>query len=125
MRWRRRAWSSSAARCGSSSVAYFGFIDTEMVHQAIDADPLVERMMAATPKPLRKRLPPSEAGKAIVRGIEARRPRIIRPRRWTALSVLRGIVNPLMDLQMERDEELQAITRELDARVGDRTPTTA
>jgi NAD(P)-dependent dehydrogenase (short-subunit alcohol dehydrogenase family) len=109
----------------SASVAYFGYIDTEMVHQAIDADPLADRMMAASPKLLRKRLPPSAAGAAIVRGIERRQPRIIRPKRWTVLSVLRGILNPLMDMQMERDEELQAITRELDARSGERTPTTA
>src|SRR5215207_2014356 len=54
----------------SASVAYFGFIDTEMVHQAIDADPLVDRLMEANPKVLHKRLPPSAAGKAIVRGIE-------------------------------------------------------
>jgi NAD(P)-dependent dehydrogenase (short-subunit alcohol dehydrogenase family) len=109
----------------SASVAYFGFIDTEMVHQAIDADPLAERMFAASPKVLQKRLPPSAAGAAIVRGIERRAPRIIRPRRWTVLSVLRGILNPLMDAQMERDAETQAITRELDARAGERTPTTA
>jgi NAD(P)-dependent dehydrogenase (short-subunit alcohol dehydrogenase family) len=109
----------------SASVAYFGYIDTEMVHQAIDADPLVERMMAASPKVLHKRLPPSEAGRAIVRGIERRQPRIIRPRRWAALSVLRGILNPLMDIQMERDAETQAITRELDARAGERLPLTA
>jgi hypothetical protein len=109
----------------SASVAYFGYIDTEMVHQAIDADPLVERMMAASPNVLHKRLPPSEAGRAIVRGIENRRPRIIRPRRWTALSVLRGIVNPLTDIQMERDAETLAITRELDARAGERLPLTA
>jgi NAD(P)-dependent dehydrogenase (short-subunit alcohol dehydrogenase family) len=109
----------------SASVAYFGFIDTEMVHQTIDADPLVDRMMAASPRLLRKRLPPSAAGAAIVDGIERRRPRIIRPRRWTVLSVLRGILNPLMDAQMERDAELQAITRELDARAGERSPTTA
>jgi NAD(P)-dependent dehydrogenase (short-subunit alcohol dehydrogenase family) len=108
-----------------ASVAYFGFIDTEMVHQAIDADPLVDRLMAASPKVLRKRLPPSAAGAAIVRGIERRQPRIIRPRRWTVLSVLRGIVNPLIDAHMERDEETQAITRELDARAGERTTTTA
>jgi NAD(P)-dependent dehydrogenase (short-subunit alcohol dehydrogenase family) len=108
-----------------ASVAYFGFIDTEMVHQAIDADPLVDRLMAASPKVLRKRLPPSAAGAAIVRGIERRQPRIIRPRRWTVLSVLRGIVNPLIDARMERDEETQAITRELDARAGERTTTTA
>ena len=109
----------------SASVAYFGYIDTEMVHQAIDADPLVDRMMAAAPKVLHKRLPPSAAGKAIVRGIERRQPRIIRPHRWTALSVLRGILNPLMDLQMERDAETQAIARELDARAGQREPLTA
>jgi NAD(P)-dependent dehydrogenase (short-subunit alcohol dehydrogenase family) len=109
----------------SASVAYFGFIDTEMVHQAIDADPLADRLMAASPKVLHKRLPPSAAGAAIVRGIERRQPRIIRPRRWTVLSVLRGIVNPLIDAQMERDEETQAITRELDARAGERTTTTA
>ena len=109
----------------SASVAYFGYIDTEMVHQAIDADPLVDRMMAAAPKVLHKRLPPSAAGKAIVRGIERRQPRIIRPHRWTVLSVLRGILNPLMDLQMERDEDTQAITRELDARAGERHPLTA
>jgi len=109
----------------SASVAYFGYIDTEMVHRAIDADPLVERMMAASPKVLHKRLAPSAAGKAIVRGIERRQPRIIRPRRWTVLSVLRGILNPLMDLQMERDTETQAIARELDARAGQREPLTA
>jgi NAD(P)-dependent dehydrogenase (short-subunit alcohol dehydrogenase family) len=109
----------------SASVAYFGYIDTEMVHRAIDADPLVDRMMAASPKVLRKRLPPSKAGAAIVRGIERRQPRIIRPHRWTLLSVLRGILNPLMDAQMERDEETQAITRELDARAGQRGPLTA
>lgn len=109
----------------SASVAYFGYIDTEMVHQAIDADPLADRMMAASPKVLHKRLQPSAAGAAIVRGIERRQPRIIRPRRWTALSVLRGILNPLMDMQMERDEETQAIARELDARTGQRAPLTA
>jgi NAD(P)-dependent dehydrogenase (short-subunit alcohol dehydrogenase family) len=109
----------------SASVAYFGYIDTEMVHRAIDADPLVERMFAALPKVLHKRLAPSAAGKAIVGGIERRQPRIIRPRRWTVLSVLRGILNPLWDLQSERDAEAQAITRELDARGGEREPLTA
>ena len=109
----------------SATVAYFGYIDTEMVRQAIDADPLADRMTAHSPRLLRKRLPASAAGAAIVEGIERRRPRIIRPRRWTAFSVLRGIVNPLLDRRMERDPETQAITRELDARAGERTPTTA
>jgi NAD(P)-dependent dehydrogenase (short-subunit alcohol dehydrogenase family) len=109
----------------SASVAYFGYIDTEMVHQTIDSDPMADRMIAASPKVLQKRLAPSAAGKAIVRGIERRQPRIIRPHRWTVLSVLRGILNPLTDRQMERDAETQAITRELDARGEQREPLTA
>src|SRR5688500_169667 len=40
----------------SASVAYFGFIDTELVHQIIDADPLADVMIGEIPKPLRKRL---------------------------------------------------------------------
>jgi NAD(P)-dependent dehydrogenase (short-subunit alcohol dehydrogenase family) len=109
----------------SASVAYFGFIDTEMVHRSLDADPLAGRMIEAIPKPLRKRLAPQAAGEAIVRGIERRQPRIIRPRRWTVVSVLRGILGPLGDAQMERDATMQAIARELDARAGEEQPTTA
>lgn len=109
----------------SASVAYFGFIDTEMVHRSIDADPLVDRMMQTLPKPLHKRLAPAVAGEAMVSGIERRSPRIIRPRRWTVLSVLRGILNPLADAQMERDQTNQQLIRELDSRASEDQPTTA
>ena len=109
----------------SASVAYFGFIDTEMVHRALDADPLAERMVDSLPRPLRKRLPPDDAGRAIVEGIEKRAPRIIRPRRWTIVSVLRGVLNPLLDRYVEKDAQTQAVIRELDARAGEDQPTTA
>ncbi|WP_372791113.1 short-chain dehydrogenase/reductase [Paraconexibacter sp.] len=118
-----RALRSELGQHGASaSVAYFGFIDTEMVHRTLDEDPLGARMQQAIPAPLRKRIPPSEAGAAIVAGIESRAPRIIRPRRWAAMSVLRGIVNPLLDKAMERDANTQAIVAELDAR-GDEEQT--
>jgi len=110
----------------SASVAYFGFIDTAMVHQALDADEtLMGGAESSLPAVLRKRLQPAEAGKAIVRGIERRQARIIRPRRWAVLSVLRGILNPLIDRSMARDADVQAITRELDARGDQEQPTTA
>ena len=109
----------------SASVAYFGFIDTEMVHRAIDADELADMMLKTLPRPLHKRLQPAVAGEAIVRGIERRRPRIIRPRRWTILSVLRGILGPLSDAAAERDQNAQALTRQIDARGGEDQPTTA
>ncbi len=109
----------------SVSVAYFGFIDTEMIHRAIDQDPLATELMRTFPAPLRKRVSPAVAGEAIVAGIERRSPRIFRPRRWSALSVLRGIVNPLSDMQLERDARAQGLTRRLDERAGEDQPTTA
>jgi NAD(P)-dependent dehydrogenase (short-subunit alcohol dehydrogenase family) len=109
----------------SATVAYFGFIDTEMVHRAIDQDPLANSMLHALPKPLHKRLAPKAAAEAIVRGIELRRPRVIRPRRWVVMSLLRGILGPLSDAQLEGDEKTQQNLRELDARAGEDQPTTA
>jgi NAD(P)-dependent dehydrogenase (short-subunit alcohol dehydrogenase family) len=108
----------------SASVAYFGLIDTEMVRQVLDRDPLAHSMLEALPKPLHERLAPSVAGEAIVRGIERRRPRIIRPRRWAPMSVLRGILGPLTDAHMERDERTQENLRKLEARTGDAQPAT-
>ena len=109
----------------SASVAYFGFIDTEMVHRAIDADPLADRMLQSLPRPLRKRVSPAVAAEAIAQGIERRSPRIIRPRRWVVMSLLRGLLNPLSDARLERDEQAQSLLRAVDARAGEDQPTTA
>src|SRR5204863_301719 len=95
----------------SASVAYFGFIDTEMVHRTIDQDPLAPTMFENMPRLLRKRLAPSAAGEAIVRGIERRRPRIIRPRRWTVLSVLQATRAPA-----ERPPTTSGASRSVSAR---------
>jgi NAD(P)-dependent dehydrogenase (short-subunit alcohol dehydrogenase family) len=109
----------------SATTAYFGFIDTEMVHKALDQDPLSDALMAVVPKPLRKRLPPKVAGEAIVAGIEKRAARVIRPRRWTGLSVIRGAINPITDRLMERNAETHDLVRQFDAREGEEQPTTA
>jgi NAD(P)-dependent dehydrogenase (short-subunit alcohol dehydrogenase family) len=108
-----------------ASVAYFGFIDTEMVRLGIDEDPLADRFKETLPKVLRKRLTPAQAGEAVARGIEKRAPRIIAPRRWAAFSVLRGIINPLLDDYMVKDAATQEIVRGLDARGGEEQPLTA
>jgi NAD(P)-dependent dehydrogenase (short-subunit alcohol dehydrogenase family) len=89
----------------SASVAYFGFIDTAMVRDAFE-DPVARRIEDALPGFMVRRLAPSVAGEAIVDGIERRVPRIIRPRWWRIGSVLRGVLNPLADARMERDQRL-------------------
>jgi len=108
----------------NASVAYFSFFDTEMVRRAIDEDPAIAGL-TTFPRPLRKRFDPAVAGEAITKGIERRAPRIIRPHRWALMSTLRGILNPLTDRRLERDEKVQAIARELDSRQGEEQQTTA
>jgi NAD(P)-dependent dehydrogenase (short-subunit alcohol dehydrogenase family) len=100
----------------SASVAYFGFIDTDMVRDAIDADPLAQRMFATLPRVLTKRLPPAAAGEAIAAGIERRAPRIVRPRRFVVMSLLRGLLNPPLDARIERDKVVQELVGEIDRR---------
>jgi NAD(P)-dependent dehydrogenase (short-subunit alcohol dehydrogenase family) len=109
----------------SASVAYFGWIDTEMVHRTVDRDRVVESLIATTPKPLQKRLAPRVAGEAIAGGIERRAPRIIRPRSWVVVSTLRGILNPLLDRRLESDEQIQAGVRALDSRAAEEQQLTA
>ncbi len=109
----------------SATVVHFGFIDTEMVHQALDRDPLADEMLESFPRPLRKRLPPSAAAAAVVRGIERRQARVIVPRRWQVMYALRGILGPLGDAGIERDQKAQESLRKLDARAGEDQPTTA
>ena len=57
---------------------------------------------------------PDFAAAAVVRGIERRAPRIIAPRRWMPLSVLRGLLNPLLDRRTERNAGIQAVVRDAD-----------
>jgi NAD(P)-dependent dehydrogenase (short-subunit alcohol dehydrogenase family) len=110
-----RALRGELAQHGASaSVAYFGFIDTAMTKDAF-TDPIGARFEATFPKFLMKKLAPSSAGEAIVDGIERRKARIIAPKRWTAFSVLRGLLNPALDRRTERNATIQAIVRDADA----------
>ena len=109
----------------SASVAYFGFIDTEMVHQGIDDDPLVDEMFEALPKVLHKRLTPApgrRGGRARDRAAQAADHRAAAlDRAVGAARDHRAAVRP----QMERDAEVQAVLAKMDAREGEEQPTTA
>jgi NAD(P)-dependent dehydrogenase (short-subunit alcohol dehydrogenase family) len=109
-----RALRGELAQHGATaSVAYFGFIDTAMTKDAL-TDPIGARFESTFPKFLMKKLHPMDAGKAVADGIESRSARIIAPRRWTAYSLLRGVVNPVVDFRTERDAAIQALLRDAD-----------
>jgi NAD(P)-dependent dehydrogenase (short-subunit alcohol dehydrogenase family) len=109
-----RALRAELAQHGASaSVAYFGYIDTDMVRIGFAGD-LGERFKATFPKALIRPVGPDFAAAAVVRGIERRAPRIIAPRSWVPLSVLRGLLNPLFDRRAERNARIQGVVRDAD-----------
>ena len=95
----------------SASVAYFGFIDTKMVQDAFE-DPVAQRFEGTFPAFVTRRSTPERAGAAVVRGIEARAPRIVHPGWWKAASALRGMISPLLDKRMERDPKMLEFLRQ-------------
>jgi len=97
----------------SASVAYFGWVDTGMVQEA-KARPGAERLDGNLPSFLSKQIHPSEAGAAVVRGIEERAPRIFAPKWWRYISALRGLLNPLLDRRMESDRAMLETLREVE-----------
>ncbi len=98
----------------SATVAYFGWVDTQLVQNAF-SQPRAERVRQLSPEWLLKRITPAEAGAGLVRGIEERAPRVFVPRWWRYVSALRGLINPLLDKRMESDAKTRALIADLDA----------
>jgi len=102
----------------SATVAYFGWVDTKLVQDAF-AQPDADRVREFSPDFLLKRITPDEAAAGLVRGIEERAPRVFMPKWWRYVSALRGVINPLLDRRMERDQKMAAFVREIDGRTVD------
>jgi NAD(P)-dependent dehydrogenase (short-subunit alcohol dehydrogenase family) len=91
-------------------VGYFGFIDTEMVRDAV-AHPAVAHGMSLLPGVLSRPLPVGVAGAAIARGVECRAKRVYAPRWVPALIAIRGLGGPIETLA-GRDPRLVRALRE-------------
>jgi NAD(P)-dependent dehydrogenase (short-subunit alcohol dehydrogenase family) len=78
-------------------VAYFGFIDTDMVRGG-DAHPVFGRVRDKLGGPLGKAYPVSAVGEAVLAGIEQRRRWIVVPPWAHAILLLRGLLQPVADL---------------------------
>jgi NAD(P)-dependent dehydrogenase (short-subunit alcohol dehydrogenase family) len=105
-----------AARGVSTTIAYFSLIETNMIKQGVDNDPVVGKLLATLPRAFLKRLQPDTAATAIANGLAHRSPRIMEPSRWKPISALRGLVAPAMDSHLARDRRTLAALSELDAR---------
>jgi NAD(P)-dependent dehydrogenase (short-subunit alcohol dehydrogenase family) len=99
----------------SATVAYFGFVDTEMVRQGVEQRrELTGRDEEELPEFMRRRITPEQAGEAVADAIERRRARVIAPRWWAGPSTLRGLLNPVFDYAAARSERLREMVRELE-----------
>lgn len=105
-----------AAHGVSTTIAYFSLIETNMIKQGVDNDPLVDELLASLPRAFLKRLQPAAAATAIADGLAHRSPRIMEPSRWKPISALRGLLSPAMDSHLTRDRRTLAALSELDAR---------
>jgi NAD(P)-dependent dehydrogenase (short-subunit alcohol dehydrogenase family) len=101
----------------SSTVAYFGFVDTQLVRDAFEQ---IRRRSGREPNDVLpgwmiRPITPGQAAEALVRGIERRRPRVLAPRWWAVLSTLRGILNPLTDYLSTKQKRIQESLRDAEA----------
>ena len=99
----------------TAGVAYFGFIDTDMVRDAFQRE-AVARLREALPGWVTEPIPVEMASAALVRGIQRRSPRVTAPR-WVAVALaLRGVLDRL-DGRLAADERVaQAVRKAGEAR---------
>lgn len=98
-----------------TGVAYFGFIDTEMVRSTFDRDARGKDFGARIPFPLNKRMTPAEVGLLIADGIERRKARVIASKPWVPLFYLRGLTGPLIDAVLSRDRRIQRLVKKYES----------
>src|SRR5919197_2555836 len=100
-------------------VAYFSWIDTDMVRGAEAQHPGFAAMRAGLRGPAGKTLPASEAAEAIARGVDRRSRRVVAPGFVGALYRLRGLIPELVDRQATRiAPEVDRFTAEMVAERG-------
>jgi NAD(P)-dependent dehydrogenase (short-subunit alcohol dehydrogenase family) len=100
----------------SATVAYFGWIDTEMVADAF-SDPLVDRLRNdVTPGWMTRKVPTSKAGRVVIDALEKRSPRAIAPAEWKGMFYGRGLLVPFMDKRMDDDQAIAQVVPEAEAR---------
>jgi NAD(P)-dependent dehydrogenase (short-subunit alcohol dehydrogenase family) len=100
-------------------VAYFAFIDTDMVRDGL-SNRAANIMREATPGPFGKTAPVTAAGRAIERGVERRADKVYAPRWVLPMTWLRGILQPLT--QRANRERIAEAVRIAEADAAAATP---
>lgn len=100
----------------SATVAYFGWVQTELVRGALDRQGGARMLEQVLPRLLLRRISPAVAAATLVDGVERRAPRVYAPPVWRYISALRGLIGPLSDRQLERNPAVAAALEEAERR---------
>ncbi len=104
-----------AYRGASAGVLYPGWVDTNIARVAMrDPGPVKDLADHAFRGPLGRAIKPERVAKAVANGMEKRSPRIIVPRRWIPISLMRGVFNVATDSIMDRDAKVAGILEGID-----------
>lgn len=105
----------------TAGVAYFGVVDTALAHATLDDDPLGQRVGRLLPWPLNRRISADAAAATLVDAIANRSASTIVPAAWLPYSLMRGVVNVLIDSRLVRDKDVHALLRDVEKRRVDTT----
>ena len=103
----------------TAGVAYFGVVDTAMVKNTLDDDPLGHAIDMMMPYPLRRRITAEHAAKVIVDGIANRSSRTIAPKGWGPYSLMREVVNRRLEDVLRSDARLREVLLKIEQRNRD------
>ena len=96
---------------GGATVVYPGLVDTKMVRDALE-DPVAGGLEELLPRFVIRRVTPKLVATRLVNGVERRAPRVLVPRWYAGYSALRGILNPLLDAGLSRDQRVGAMVEQ-------------
>ena len=111
-----RALRAELAGTGATAgVLYPGWVSTPISRSAMGGHAVASALVRlAYPGALKTPITPEAVAAATLQGIQRRAARIMVPRRWVPISMLRGIVNPISDWIIDRHRGIHALVRELE-----------
>jgi NAD(P)-dependent dehydrogenase (short-subunit alcohol dehydrogenase family) len=104
----------------TAGVLYPGWVTTPISHSAMGGHAIAAALVRlAYPGPFKTPITAEVVATATVRGVQQRSARIMVPRRWVPISMLRGMFNPISDWIIDRHRAIQVLVREVEKQKSD------
>lgn len=98
------------------TTSYFGVVETRMARATLDESAAGRELDGLLPALMRRRISASDAARTIVRAIERRSAHSMAPLAWEPYSLLRGMVNPMLDSYLSTSPDIHALVLRAESR---------